>query len=198
MPYARIVPRVWKWVCVLGAVAVLDTALLLWWRHHQLEKSQDPAILAAAARYGVEPALIKAVIWRESRFNPSARGAAGEIGLMQIREDAAHEWADAEQLREFHHAHLGDATSNALAGTWYLRKLLLRYPYADNPLPYALADYNAGRSRVLRWANGTAATNSTAFLQQMDFPGTRHYIRSILERRDHYRNQWPATNAPAR
>jgi len=41
----------------------------------------------------VEPALIKAVAWRESKFDTHARGRAGEIGLMQLREEAAQEWA---------------------------------------------------------------------------------------------------------
>ncbi len=162
------------------------------------EKSQDPPIAAAAARYGMDPALIKALVWRESRFDRHAKGAAGELGLMQLREDAAREWADAEGLRDFHHAHLVNAWSNTLAGTWYLRKLIVRYPYADDPLPFALADYNAGRSRVLRWLSGAAATNSGAFLEQMDFAGTRRYIRSIMERRMRYRNQWTAIRPAAR
>jgi len=50
--------------------------------------SQD-AIRDAAHRYGVEPGTDKAVVWRESRFNPNARGRAQEIGLMQIQEVAA-------------------------------------------------------------------------------------------------------------
>ena len=48
-----------------------------------------------------------------------------------------------------------------MAGTWYLRKLLRRYPRADDPVVYALADYNAGRTHVLRWNKGPAATNVT-------------------------------------
>ena len=42
-----------------------------------------------------------------------------------------------------------------------------------DPLPYALADYNAGRAHVLRWAKEAARTNSALFLQNMDYPGTR-------------------------
>src|SRR5712691_9395895 len=84
---------------ILGGVA------LRWWWQGRLERSQDIPIRAAARRYGVEPALVKAIVWRESRFNPKARGRAGEIGLMQIREDAAREWADAEHLEHFEHVH---------------------------------------------------------------------------------------------
>src|SRR5215510_4782401 len=78
---------------------VLISMVLIYQRWQaRLEHSQDSPIGAAARRYSVEPALIKAVVWRESRFNPRARGRAEEIGLMQIREDAAREWADAERV----------------------------------------------------------------------------------------------------
>ena len=110
---------------------------------------------------------------------------------MQIREPAAREWAEAEHLEGFHHEHILDPGSNTLAGAWYLAKLLRRYPHADDPLPYALADYNAGRGHVLRWNGGAAATNSQAFLAQMTFPGTRRYIEAITQRRERYRDGFP-------
>ena len=116
-----------------------------WWWQGWLERSQDVPIRAAARRYGLEPALVKA-IWRESHFHPGVRGRAQEIGLMQLREAAAQEWADAEQLAGFAHEHCFDPATNTLAGTWYLRKLLQRYALTDGPVPYALADYNAGRA----------------------------------------------------
>src|SRR5512136_85571 len=141
------------WVGLL----LLGVAGLRWWQLARLESSQDKPILAAARRYGVEPALVKAVVWRESRFDPLARGKKGEIGLMQIMKPAAQEWAAAERLIFFQHAQLYDPEKNTRAGAWYLRKLLRRYAEADNPLPYALADYNAGRANVLRWAKGAAA-----------------------------------------
>lgn len=126
------------------------------------------------------------MIWRESRFDPNARGTAGEIGLMQVREWPAEEWAEAEKLKDFEHKHLFEPTRNIHAGAWYLAKLMKRYTNCDNPVPYALADYNAGRTHVLRWAKGAASTNSTAFLAQMDFPGTRQYALAVMERREHY------------
>jgi soluble lytic murein transglycosylase len=156
------------------------------WRSGWLEQSQDGPILAASQRYGVDPALVKALVWRESRFNPKARGRAGEIGLMQVQEEAAREWADAEHLRGFDHQQCIDRNTNTLAGTWYLRKLLNRYSQTDDPVPYALADYNAGRGNVLKWTKGEAATNSAAFIDQIGFPGTRNYVRSVIRRYQRY------------
>ena len=160
------------------------------WRSYR-EGSQDIPILAAARQYGVDPALIKAVVWRESGFNPRARGRAGEIGLMQMTEVAAQEWAEAERVPLFLHQQLFDPGKNTLAGTWYLRKMMRRYAATDNPVAYALSDYNAGRGNVLRWNKGAASTNSAVFLAQMNFPGTREYVRSILNRYAKYQRVFP-------
>jgi len=171
----------WSWLTLL-----ICGALLVWWRHHRLENSQNAAIYQAATRYGVEPALVKAIVWQESRFNEKAHGRADEMGLMQLREDAAQEWADAEHIASFGHEHCYNPRTNLLAGTWYLRKLLKRYRSTDNAIPYALADYNAGRGNVLKWIAGAGATNSSAFTAQIGFPTTRAYVVSVMRRQEHY------------
>jgi soluble lytic murein transglycosylase len=156
-------------------------ALLQWRYEHLKETRYDPQIVLLANLYGVNPALIKAVVWRESRFNPTARGRVGEIGLMQIRPLTAEEWAHAEHRGRFQ----GDLFApqlNLQVGTWYLGKLLKRYERTDNPAAYALADYNAGR------ANGAAETNSAAFMGQITFPATQDYVRSILYRAVRYQS----------
>lgn len=158
-----------------------------WWQQRDRERSQDVHILAAARQYEVDPALIKAVIWQESRFIARARGSSGEVGLMQIMSPAAHEWAEAEGIRGFRHDHLFDPRKNILAGTWYLRRALGRYQHTDNAIPYALAEYNAGRSNVLKWNKEAASTNSVLFIEQIGFPGTKGYVRSVMERHEHYR-----------
>jgi soluble lytic murein transglycosylase len=57
-------------------------------------------------------------------------------------------------------------------------------------VPYALADYNAGRGNVLKWMKGAATTNSEAFIEQIGFPSTRHYVRTVVERRKKYVRQF--------
>ncbi|MEN9574184.1 MAG: Soluble lytic murein transglycosylase [Verrucomicrobiota bacterium] len=185
-----------KWLPLVLIVLIADAVGGWLYYRHWREHSQDAVIRTAAARYGVDGALVKAVVWRESGFAPAARGKAGEIGLMQIREPAAQEWAEAEHLAGFHHEHILDPGSNTLAGAWYLAKLLRRYPHTDDPVPYALADYNAGRGHVLRWNQGAAATNSQQFLAQMTFPGTRRYIETVVQRRAWYGEEFQPTNAP--
>jgi soluble lytic murein transglycosylase len=172
---------------ILVLLLLLLAGVGYWWRLDRVERSQDGPIRTAALRYEVEPALIKAIVWRESRFKPGARGGAGEIGLMQIQEDAAREWADAEKIAGFEHEQCLDPGTNTLAGTWYLKKLLKRYRQTDNPVPYALAEYNAGRGNVLKWVHGSAATNSAEFMEQIGFPGTKAYVDSVMGRFAHYR-----------
>ncbi|HEY5913680.1 MAG TPA: lytic transglycosylase domain-containing protein [Verrucomicrobiae bacterium] len=175
------------WLIGLALLFGAGGSALYWGRDWWVEHSQDRVIRAAARRYDLHPALVKAIVWRESRFNPAAKGRAEEFGLMQLQEEAAREWADAERVSGFDHQHCFNPATNTLAGTWYLRKLLKRYTNTDNPLPYALADYNAGRGNVLKWAKAEAATNSAAFLEQIGFPGTKAYVQAVMTRFEHYR-----------
>jgi soluble lytic murein transglycosylase len=168
---------------LLALIGVLAVKGWLYWREHRF----DSAIAEAGKRYQLEPALIRAVIWRESRFNPDVRGRAGELGLMQIRQAAALDWASAEHIKDFDHAACLNPRTNVLAGTWYLKRVLRHYGQADDPLPFALAEYNAGRGNVLKWLAGGGATNSAAFMERIGFPGTRAYVQQIIERYQNYR-----------
>jgi soluble lytic murein transglycosylase len=181
----------WRRLRLILVLLLVGGAAAYWWWQGRLERSQDRPIRAAAQRYGIEPALIKAIVWRESHFHARARGRAGEVGLMQLQEAAAREWAAAEHLDRFEHEDCLDPGTNTLAGAWYLQKLLRRYAQTDNPLPYALADYNAGRGNVLKWNQGAAATNSNSFVEQIGFPGTKAYVRSVLRRYASYQPLFP-------
>ncbi len=186
MPSRRPRPlRRWWWVPPAALLLVLLAAAVSpfrQWRQARRAQRTVPHIEAAAARYGVDPALLRAVIWRESGFDPEARGAAGELGLMQVGEIAGQEWADAHGFEGYAHEHLLDPGTNTLAGAWYLAKVTRRYAATDDPVAYGLADYNAGRANVLRWLRGAGATNRQAFLEQMDFPGTRAYVRAVQQK----------------
>lgn len=142
----------------------------------------DNWILEAAKIYEVEPHLIHAVVWKESKYQSDARGSSGELGLMQIRQLAAKEWADSHEIKSFQHAQVIHPKTNTLAGTWYLKKMLTRYSSFDKPMVYALADYNAGRQNVLRWFGQLSETNSDEFLKAMDFPTTKQYIMDVIQK----------------
>ena len=177
----------YRWLKWLLIIAIIDITAYIWWAENKKERRYDKIIRNASIEFNVEFALIKAVIWQESRFNEKAMGEAGEIGLMQLMELAAFEWADKKAIENFEHSHVFDPNTNILAGTYYLKTRLARYTHTDNPLPFALADYNAGRAKVLRWAKDSARTNSADFLKNIDFPGTRKYINQVSNQREKYR-----------
>lgn len=174
-------PRALRIAAVLALLAG-SLAGYLWHRRQHRDHRFDPLIRDVARQHGLPPALVKAVVWRESAFSPGALGSKGEFGLMQVTEGAAQEWADARRDRQFEPTHLLHATTNLHAGCHYLAKVTRRYLRTDNPYVFALADYNAGRGNVLRWMQEGGDTNSAIFLSRMTFPGTRDYVTAILQR----------------
>ncbi len=150
----------------------------------------DAFITEAGQKYGVPPELIKAVIWRETRFQTDKVGLHGERGLMQITEDAAADWARVEKVPNFVPTDLFDPKVNIEVGTWYLKRALDHWAAKDDAVPFALAEYNAGRTRVKRWVkdSGQGESAGAGELQNaMDFPMTKSYIAAIVARYDFYK-----------
>ncbi len=151
----------------------------------------DRLIRAVADAHDLDPMLVKAVVWRESRFDPRKYGTAGERGLMQVSGKAANEWAREDKVDNFRVEQLFDPKINLEAGTWYLQRALKHWEQQPDPLPFALAEYNAGASRAQRWAGGSAGVVMPAeeFLRNIDFPSTRKYVDSIIERYQFYKRR---------
>ncbi|MDT5261608.1 MAG: hypothetical protein QOC61_612 [Acidobacteriota bacterium] len=100
------------------------------------DRNLDLIIMHVGEREGVDPRLLHAVIWQESKYKNEAVSHAGAQGLMQLMPATA---------RRFNCADLNDAESNVEAGTKYLRFLLKRF---DGDVTLALAGYNAGEGNV--------------------------------------------------
>lgn len=154
-------------------------------------QQHDDSIRTVAAQYGVDPMLVKAVVWRESRFDAHKYGSAGEHGLMQVTERAAGEWAQENKVENFRVEELFDPKVNLQAGTWYLARALGHWKNQVDPIPFALAEYNAGASRAQRWAGGNdaAAVPAAVFRKNIDFPGTRKYVKNVLGRLEFYQRR---------
>ena len=60
---------------VVAMLALLAIVVLVQRYRLRRESSQDRHILTAAEKYGVDPARIKAVVWRESWFDSLSRSA---------------------------------------------------------------------------------------------------------------------------
>src|SRR5438445_9290073 len=151
----------------------------------------DRLIRGLALERHLEPMLVKAVVWRESRFDPKKRGTHGERGLMQVSERAANEWARETKIAGFDPDQLFDPKTNLEAGTWYLHRALQHWDHQTDPTAFALAEYNAGASRAQRWANNDIAAplSQKTFRRNIDFPTTRNYVDSVIQRYEFYRRR---------
>ena len=151
----------------------------------------DPLIHAVSSANQLDPMLVKAVVWRESRFDPQKLGGAGERGLMQVSEIAAQDWAQENKIDNFRVEELFDPKTNLEAGAWYLHRAMVHWEKARDPTPFALAEYNAGASRAQRWAGGDGKKpiSPIAFQKNIDFPGTKKYVESIIDRYRFYQRR---------
>jgi soluble lytic murein transglycosylase len=171
-------------LAAIGVFVVLYLCYQSWWflRQH----SYDKAIRIVAAQHGVSPYLVKAVVWRESKFDRLSVGRAGEVGLMQVTLGAAQEWADAGKRPPPGRRDLFDPMTNLDAGTWYLKRALDRWKNCDDPVPFALAEYNAGRSNVVKWRARCARPDfADEFIPNIGIASTRRYVQDVraLEKR---------------
>jgi soluble lytic murein transglycosylase len=156
----------------------------------------DALIVKVAREYDLDPRLIKAVVWRESRFQADMVGRNGERGLMQVSDIAVRDWAAARGIKDMCPDRILNPELNLEIGTWYLKKAVQRWTSQDDAVPFALAEYNAGKSRVDRWIrtalnkSGQRVTAET-FQDSIDFPSTARYVRTILARYDFYKRRGP-------
>jgi soluble lytic murein transglycosylase len=140
------------------------------------------ALLTAAERHGLDPALVAAVIYVESGFDAAVESRSGAVGLMQVMPATADEIAQRTDGFRFTRADLRTPRLNVLYGCYYLRRLLRRY---DGSLVCALAAYNAGAGNVDEWrADGGGKLS----LAGIPFAETREYVHQVLRAKAIYRH----------
>lgn len=152
----------------------------------------DGMLAAAGRKHSVDPMLLKAITWRESAFDPHKVGTSGERGLMQVGEAAAQDWAKSAKIETFAPTDLFDPKTNLDAGSWYFHKALEHWKTKEDPIPFALAEYNAGRTRVERWiarTNRNGDASAADLLAAMDYPSTKQYIEDITARYRFYQKR---------
>ena len=177
---------------ILAALAVILAPFVVigvsWLGEIRRAQEVGPLMAEAAHKHSLPLPLVKAVVWRESDFEVRAVGGAGERGLMQVTGGAAQDWARAHRIRSFRETDLFDPRTNLEVGTWYLARAIRRWKEegADRPEVFGLAEYNAGITRARRWAAQSPGLKAAEFLEAVDFPTTKAYIRSILRRTELY------------
>lgn len=140
-----------------------------------MEKRFDAVIHSTALKHGLDPLLLKALIWHESRFNPLATGKAGEIGLMQLRMIVVKDWAKNTGAPLPVEDDVYDPYLNLEIGAWYLARAMKRWQESAFSLLLALGEYNAGRSRVLGWIRKNEGDREKAIA----LSASAGYVRSV-------------------
>lgn len=149
-----------------------------------VEDAFDQYIYAAAETHNVDPMLIKAVIYQETRFNPNVRGGAGEIGLMQIiRNKSVTDWAMAHNVEVPNEGVLFNPQVNIDIGTWYLKQALKRWSKYKYYRELALCQYNAGGNWAAKWAPANA---DKPFIDNISIASTKEYVKCIMAKYHKY------------
>ena len=137
-----------------------------------------------ATQKRLDPALVAAVIYAETKFDPRT-SSAGAVGLMQILPQTAQFLAHRSGATTFTTADLSQPQVNIAYGSYYLRYLLDEY-HGSRVL--ALAAYNGGEANVDRWM--ARAHGGRLSIDEIPFPETRAYVRRVLSARADYRHKY--------
>ena len=183
-----------RWLVIGGLVLV---ALAVVWGLLLLTKpgaflravyplSHADAIRAAARKNRLDPALVAAVIYEESRFRDDVSSHQGAVGLMQVLPSTAQDIARKTGGTDFVAGDLTDSRVNILYGCYYLRQLLDHYHGSEAA---AVAAYNAGQSNVDAWLTTTGGKLAP---QDIPFSETRDYVTHVLALQKLYRKAYGA------
>jgi soluble lytic murein transglycosylase len=144
-----------------------------WYARMRYPLRYEEIVQGHARNYELQPALLAAVIYQESRFNARAESESGAIGLMQLLPETAKGIAVRTGGSRFQVGDLYDPEINVRYGSWYLRHLLNKY---DGDVNKALAAYNGGQGNVDRG---------------VQYDETRAYVERVLEFRETYEDAYP-------
>ncbi len=155
-------------------------------REITLPLRHDDIIRQQARDKDLDPALIAAICYQESKFQDRT-SSAGARGVMQILPSTADYIARKSGGTQFEQGDLADPQINIAYGSWYLRYLLDRY---DDDEELAIAAYNAGARNVDRWVENAGGTDGFDPNEHIGFPETRSYVAGVIERRDEYADHY--------
>lgn len=193
--------RYWIWIAlaaVLGASIVIAVTVLVcdqdkgWGisspkRWFVDEHRYDAEINAAAKRHGLDPELVRALVFQESSFKADKRGGKGEIGLMQVLPSGgAAEWARIKKRRRPSASELFDVELNLEIGCWYLARSMKRWKEYRHSTELALAEYNAGPSQARKWA---PKNRNGEVIPLIKIASTKKYVTEIMNRYRSYSKQ---------
>jgi soluble lytic murein transglycosylase len=151
----------------------------------QLPLKDDAIIRQQSQNKQLDPGLVAAIIYQESRFRDQT-SRAGALGLMQILPQTATFVAQNSGAKNFTISDLAKPDVNIAYGTWYLQYLLRHY---QGNTELAVAAYNAGEQNVDAWIR-QAGGRSHFRVVNAPFAETREYVQKVLDNREQYRRYY--------
>lgn len=134
-----------------------------------------------AEQFSLEPELLAAIIYVESRFDSASKSSKGAVGLMQLMPSTAVWIADKLEYNNFNLEDLTKPELNIEFGSWYFAYLYHKF---DKNLIKAIAAYNAGEKNVRKWiAEGWDGDIS----QTLPFSETDNFVRRVISTKDYYK-----------
>ncbi len=141
------------------------------------------SIRRESARLGLDPYVVAALIGQESTFDPQIKSSANAWGLMQIVPATGRRLARNLEIKNFTTERLTEPELNLKLGTYYFARLIQQF----GGTYYALASYNAGENRVVRWKAERPGLDEDEFIDDIPFPETQNYVKRILGTAEDYR-----------
>ena len=155
-------------------------------RELTLPLKHEDIIRQQAREKDLDPALIAAIIYEESKFRDQT-SHAGARGLMQITPATAEFIARDSGGHAFEQGDLGEPQINIAYGSYFLRYLLRQY---DGDETLAIAAYNAGETNVNEWVAEAGGRDEFDPGRDIPFKETRDYVRDVKQKRRQYRENY--------
>lgn len=134
-------------------------------------------VRARADEYGVDPALLLALLRQESAFDPAATSWVGARGLAQVMPATGQGIAQALGIADFRETDLYRPDLSIRFGSYYLSRQIAAM---DQVLEGALAAYNGGPGNAQRWSGGAPISDPDLYVERIDFEETRNYVKLVL------------------
>jgi soluble lytic murein transglycosylase len=154
--------------------------------HFTLPLEYSSIIRQQAHEKHLDPALIAAVIYAETRFRPRTSPAGAE-GLMQMEPQTAKFLAHKSGATTFTVSDLGTPQVNIEYGSYYLRYLMNEY---NGSKVLALAAYNGGETNVNNWLEQMRAEHRRFKIGDIPISQTRAYVTEVLDKQLAYRAKY--------
>ncbi|MFS8501725.1 MAG: lytic transglycosylase domain-containing protein [Caldicoprobacter sp.] len=164
-------------ITMLAVFLILCAALMYGYVQRRMYPLKYEAlILEYANEYGLDPYLVCAVIWVESKFNEVATSHKGARGLMQVIPSTGQWAAQKLGIEGYTDDSLYDPAVNIRIGCWYLNRL--RHHFKGN-MGLALAAYNGGSGNVERWLQDPRYSKDGEELDNIPFRETRDFVDRV-------------------